>query len=986
MIPGRYLCLLILLVTAATTAATAHAQFKAHCEHHGVNGGLHSTTNTIWEGCSFELGEVDLEAGYTFTDGFSTSRRMWLEEYGDIWTFANGYLPLIYDNTTSHHGLRSIKIDNCNGDYVGINFPMRLMTGLDEGEYTFSAWVRTTSGGSIARTRIKMRNVKTPLIGSSSSITATNSSWERIQTSLYLAQGEHYEFYISIGDYNEPCPGSNGTLWVDAVQLEKAPAATDFSYHTQAQEIFAYTRNDGGPRAGNLYGSDEDTIRLMLQVFENAPLPATDNHRLHWTIYDRIGHKVGAGNLDLAPSPTGYQEIELLDLAAILDPVLGSGWLGCFRVDLDLMDNLGSTTIDHEEVVITRFEKSPYAVRPYPNSPFGTHLISSGGGSGDYVPSHLMALNCRVEEHFELAEAVGVRWNRDSSAFNWIYCHQEGDLFHWNSLPVILGQAHGLITVANSSAIPGWIDKVPSQGGQSIPASHEWEHYETFLDTMFHGFDDPGPEQLVWYEILNETDHPYLPSHYDPIDYYEFLLRAATAAAAPGLLAPIQIAGPAGSSFVVKWWDTNLNEWREWLRDLLIDMPGAYDALDAVTHHYYTMPISGGSAGNEYEQHGYPEMSATGSRLAFDKNIEEVLRVIADASPTGNPKDKPYWVKEIGWWTVRNYTDVPHMHGSTNLLRYDGMSGSLDRHREAGDWLVRSYILGLAAGVDKLFQFTLASSTSINQTSPYGMLDFDRTGSVSLTAYAAMTARLGPVPRFLRKIQATDLPLAPPHGLDVYACLFVATPLARGASATLPCPGGSPGGTSFGLQGSAGADPGLDQRGPVVAVIWNADYDDPYSLLSQVALIPGKQAEVFDLEGNTINLGGGSSFDVELSGSPVYIVSPAQVEARTVAAALDVVPPRQVAKPTAYIYSSTNYTKLVWPVTGSEYDVVGYRIYRESYPGGPFEPIAHVEGRETADWWDTSPEACGAYKVAAIELITGREGPPSEVSDTVIQP
>ncbi len=956
---------LALLVSSGT------AQFQAHAEHHGA---FHSPVNRLNEGSSFELGTVDPAACYTFCDGFSVQRRMWVSAYPDEDAFIDGYRAATFDSSAGAvHGLRALRIDNPNGDWVAVHFQPVLIAVGQGGTYTFSAWFKAGHLQTVGQVKMTIRNFLNLGDKQDSPQVSIGDTWTRIEVSKYLAQGSWYEFYITLGSYTVPATTGAGTLWLDAVQLEQGAPASAFLYHTQAQELCAFTTDGVQPRAGNLYTSDDAALRLVVQVHEETPLPATPGaqHHLRWRILNRDALQVVSGSAPLAPSPSGFQELELLDVMAALDATLGPGWRGWYRVELDLTTASG-VNVDHEEVVFTRHEATPFQQGLFvPQSPFGTHLPGSQGSS---EAGAVVGINQRLSGYWRLASSIGARWSRLTS-FAWPYCNPAAGVFQWNGPIVTLGERFGLLPMANTQGIPAWVSTTTSAGGKSIPDAAGWLEYESYLAAAFHAFDG---RISVW-EIENEPDHPYHPSHYDPIDYNEFVMRAEVESHDPALAHPVALAGPAGSSFVAEW------NGQTWLQDLLVGFPAAYAALEHVTQHFYLPPVTDlGTPGMEYHLQGYPELVPALPPHSLENNIDLVHDAIAAASG-GDPGGRPYWIKELGWFTVRNATDVAHRHDAGGLTNFPGMSGRIDLTRHIGEWLVRYHVIALARGVDRLIQFTLDHAPGIASGSSFGILDHDLTGTMGLTAYAAMTARLGAVPLYLREIQSQELPLAAASS-TVRAHVFQRSDGGTSVVQLRPPGGGGAAVASGGALGASGKAPasGKDRvAGPAVAVLWDWDPVNPTARLLGIGIAPGSQVLGHDLEGNVLDLGAAAPFDLDLGGSPVYLTSAGRMSAAGLVSALDVVPPAKPPQPTATVHSA-GYTALTWSTAAAEYDVAGWNVYREDSPG-VWSQAAWVAGRTSGSWTDPHSSTC-SYKVCAVEAVTGREGPLSDTATCIVEP
>lgn len=212
------------------------------------------------------------------------------------------------------------------------------------------------------------------------------------------------------------------------------------------------------------------------------------------------------------------------------------------------------------------------------------------------------------------------------------------------------------------------------------------------------------------------------------------------------------------------------------------------DALDGVTPHYYCPPRS-------------PEEGG------IDKNMKKTVEDFAALGVKG----KPFWVSEFGWPTTMGPGQM----------------------RNQADYLVRSHVYGLAAGLDKFFWYNFMNDNADKNAQHYGLVNReDWTPRFGYGAYAAMVHFLDGA----RFVQSVDL--VRPARIFVFST------------------------------GSGS-----------VAVLWSSGAEGSL----RAPLPPG--AELFDMMSNSILRAGlPKSFDlnaaptrahkIPLTGDPVYLVAP----------------------------------------------------------------------------------------------------------------
>jgi len=164
-----------------------------------------------------------------------------------------------------------------------------------------------------------------------------------------------------------------GSVWLDAFQVERGSQATDYAPARPCQVALALPESDAS--VARIQFADEPPA--ILYAVRGAPSGSV----LRLTQYDLYGAKT---RLEVRnPRPEGRL---LLKLPAAHP-------LGTFRVEAYVEDGRGRIISPVDEVVFHRVRRPRYWNKPAPRSPFGVHTVST-------------------TRHIVMAKAIGVNWTR----------------------------------------------------------------------------------------------------------------------------------------------------------------------------------------------------------------------------------------------------------------------------------------------------------------------------------------------------------------------------------------------------------------------------------------------------------------------------------------------------------------------------------------------------------------------------------------------
>ncbi|MGD0536718.1 MAG: carbohydrate binding domain-containing protein [Verrucomicrobiota bacterium] len=176
------------------------------------------------------------------------------------------------DATAAEHGQHSLKIAlNAATEpvyhfdyYEPVRQPVRRVLAANRGWFhiqpgeplTLSAWLRTDADAVIAQ----MAVIEAPEQVQHHPVTVT-TRWQRCEFSFTPTQPF---LFIAVGLDLEESKRDAATLWVDAVQLERGPRATDYEPRTPVESFLATDF------PGNLFTNVTAGLRFRLRAFNNS--------------------------------------------------------------------------------------------------------------------------------------------------------------------------------------------------------------------------------------------------------------------------------------------------------------------------------------------------------------------------------------------------------------------------------------------------------------------------------------------------------------------------------------------------------------------------------------------------------------------------------------------------------------------------------------------------------------------------------------------
>jgi len=374
-------------------------------------------------------------------------------------------------------------------------------------------------------------------------------AWERIPLTFNpLLLGQMHQLTID----------GTGDVWLDAFQVERGSAATDFAMRQPCQVALAVPTSSAS--AARIQFSDEPAV--IRYAVTGAPAGSV----LKLKQFDLYGGEMA---LPEVKNPTVAGSIKLALPAA--RP------LGTFRVEAHVEDAQGQTISPPDEVVLHRVHRPRYWEKPAPNSPFGVHTNST-------------------TRHILMAKAVGANWTRLHDAgtpyIGWAHLEPEPGQWTFHDTELKRFGRYGLKILGLLSTAPLWAtyqDKPRSSYFDRYVEPKDFSqfaHYVQVVTKRYEGLIDS-------YDVWNEPWGTGFWSMGWDFEKNEFK-RSPTASEDYTKLQ--QTAFAAAKAVDPKLTILGFNSYgaqngRDWTADLL--KFGALPACDAFCYHHYSSAYNG---------------------------------------------------------------------------------------------------------------------------------------------------------------------------------------------------------------------------------------------------------------------------------------------------------------------------------------------------------------------------------------------------------
>ncbi len=917
--------------------------YEDHCSYRGDVPagdlcGEYQTRNLVSEDSSFEFGVSGIY------DSISVTQRLHYDYYnpgsGDIFSndSARGLVMTTLTDEDSYNGNYSLKFDNRNAG--GASIDLNYITAPETGRYVFSVWLKATEvGGQVdnndtcsntsigVRLRIYNDVWENYTEGSGQFSVAPGEGWKRVYivtTSDPMIQaGEIFHPELLVSSTIQPQCWGMGVLLVDAIQFE-----------------YALNQNNPAP-SDYIYQTSQQ--ELFAYTSTDAEGLISKNGNFYW----------------LDDGENIYSQLEILEQASLETDS---------KIKWQLYDSSGdyfdtNTALDQGEILVSHDVLNRQTITQDLSSIIATAAPSKFKGwftlayelwtpdESKMLDKEFLVLGIAKKSPYrdqDIADSffgnhVSLGLLDISSTYDHYYFSANRPLNEYLEIARDLGIKYSReFPMIVKDNIEGGIDEdpylddyveaatnhhislMPVIGGEEGPAG-TWQQ---FVGTAVEHYGDA----INAYEVLNE------PNSLEVEEYYAYLWRAEEAIHDNQDTIENKVVGPSRGD--------------EWFDELLGYNDGThasgYELFDVFAPHYY----------NRF-QHGFRQIPEDGSYTGYvdiDDSINTWLESLDDSAP-GGENTKPSWNSEFGYNHSRIYPDmamvngVPAWTGDSEWQQWNNMSGSIPMARKVTSDVIRTHLYLIAHGINKGFFFGLFNTYAPTYFG-YSFFQYDNTPMITATAYAQMTTLLENSD-YIRRIETGDLRTN--EVLDDYSRAFVFE------------------------------TPDLDFPGQTVPVAAVFNYDQEYTGAGlEDVPIDANNVDVIDMEGNPIDIGSGSSFDVNIDFAPIYIIGHSGMTVAELIQALDQNRPSSPVQPSVTRYSG-DYVSVQW-TANAEGDINYYNVYRKNVDTEEEVLINMVEQTDDSliTYLDEPTTGNWQYRITAVEQGTDFETAPSEYS-TVLE-
>lgn len=501
--------------------------------------------------------------------------------------------------------------------------------------WSFEPHVLSLSLRGTAQGRVIVRGERREI--AQTPFTLSGDGWQRIVVPFTPdLMGKSHDFEIE----------SSGTLWVDAVQLERGTKAHDFTPPMPVEVSLACPSSDASLARIQF---DDETPVINFALLGTRPGAVLKSRAV--TVY---GQAASLPDIKLGPdSRKGRLRYDVFPQRPF----------GPFRVEAWVEDAQGRPLSGISEIVVSRLHRPRAWGRDAPASPFGVHLNNN-------------------EHQRIMAKAIGANWVRLHDAgtqfIGWSFLEPEKGQWHYFDAELQSYRRNHLKILGMISTAPGWATSLgkPAVGYwdryvQPLDIPGAWRQYVENITQRYRGLIDS-------YEIWNEPwgdywgvwDSQKNHSVKTPESFAAFSLLQKTAydsahAKAPG----VTIAG-----FNSNGGDIG-TRWTQGLRDA-----GGLQSCDVFSYHQYTNALT-----------GFPA----------DAVRDDLRAATGPVLDSRGRMPKPVWLSEGN--AVNGQLD-------TGLYRYTVPDHAPDDNIALANRLSRFVVSLLAHGDRKVFLYSMAAT------------------------------------------------------------------------------------------------------------------------------------------------------------------------------------------------------------------------------------------------------------------------------------
>lgn len=503
-----------------------------------------------------------------------------------------------------------------------------------------------------------------------------------------------------------------GEFWLDALQIEAGAIAKPYAPQLQCEVALASTSSV------NIQFEDAPTVQYVVTGADAQAAP--DGAVLRATVSNLYGETVSRPAIKLR---TYRIHSGQLTYAAFPQHPLGA-----FRIEAWVEDTRGQRISPYDEIVINRLHRPHYWMQDAPNSPFGTHMLSTS-------------------RNILLAKAIGVNWTRLHDAgleyIGWKYLEPEKGKWSFRDAEINRYRQYGMKILGELSTAPYWASYFQKPHDSYYDQFFQPKnlddyanyvrvvigHYKGVIDS-YEVWNEPWNHEWwgVAYDATNTSiSHGYRTSANPQADFAHLMQTAYTNA--KGVDPTLTIAGFNTTTSPPGTGNHGGHDWTQGILD-----SGGLNACDIISYHQY-MSSDAGSPGDEVE---------TGFKTATGPIVDKIGKL-----------PKPVWLSEG--------SSLYGMGRSAGFYNHVLTTPNADALTRAGDRLCRFEIALLGQGVRKTFLYSMASHGFFGEPNEWGIIvNPDGTLHPSGVALSALTWQLEDT-TFARRIALTN---------GVYAYLF----------------------------------------------------------------------------------------------------------------------------------------------------------------------------------------------------------------------
>jgi hypothetical protein len=450
-----------------------------------------------------------------------------------------------------------------------------------------------------------------------------------------------------------------GDFWIDGMQVERGTEATAYA--------------SAGPCEVSL--ATDSPLRIQFDDEADAVRYAVSGEAKDAVLHARVVNVYG----DQHDLPAITLHGGFLNQGTVKYNVFPMKPYGSFRIEAWVTDAKGKLISPYNELVVNRLHRPRYWMKDAPNSPFGTHTLST-------------------TRHILMAKAAGVNWTRFHDAgtayTGWYHLERKPGEWTFRDQDIQRYRKLGMKIMGAFSTAPEWASYFTSPHEQYGDRYFEprdmnaWANYVRVLTARYKGvidtydvWNEPWGSHF-WNAGYDEARQRYVQSADPAGDFVKLMKTAYTAAKSVDpkvtVLGVQTTVGPEGT------------KWTKEIAD-----GGGLQYCDVLCYHQYTPDAP-----------GYPgDTTEMGLRSALGPFLDQ------DGHPV-----KPAWMSEG--------CSVDGRTGS-GLYRYTLPYENEEDVMETSDRLCRFVVGLLARGVERIFLYSMHSHNWFGTQSLYRVLVTD---------------------------------------------------------------------------------------------------------------------------------------------------------------------------------------------------------------------------------------------------------------------